>query len=243
MFTVPRSRVAEGERLFASLTDWVRRTHFHRGHLALARYGVFKGAARRSGVDPKSRKTRRTRYVLSQAYARAAGLADHDKSMPQGWTDYNKFITWASKVRVTALRSGRVLQWLDNPAAHTTPGKSFAVVMAFTAKAKRVAEGDKLWASHTRWLAKHHATTGDHALLYYSVSRGKERAHPLARRAYPDKYSVFVITAVFASQAGLDDYFQQMKTSWGDFKAFTHWAHRGKIAGLQGATVTHALWK
>ncbi len=240
MFTVAKSKVADADRLFASHAAWVRRTHHREGGLALLSYDLFKARARRRGLDPESRKSARRRYVLHQVYATPAGLLDHWRSSPQGWRDFNEFIGWASKARVTALHRGRVLHTLGDKAT-SRAGKA-SMTLAFTVRPKRVARGRRLMASHAKWWAEARHQSGELALLDYTVSVARERANSLNRRSRPTRQTTFVMTQVYASQAGLDDHWKRMKQEWKDFKAFKRWARKSKIGSLHGAPVVHSLW-
>ncbi len=51
----------------------------------------------------------------------------------------------------------------------------------FKASQADVAEGDRLFASHNRWMAKTHHREGPKALLTYNVSKGADPATPSTR--------------------------------------------------------------
>ncbi len=108
IFTVGPDQVEEGDRIFASHADWMGRTHYREGDLALLQYNVVKGPELSNPLDPSSEPTANTCYVLSEVYENPAGLADHWKQGAEGWEDFNAFVGWASNARVAALHGSPV---------------------------------------------------------------------------------------------------------------------------------------
>ena len=74
--------VAEGDRLFASHAKWMRNTHARDGEKALLLYNLVKGPELSNPMDPSSKPTGNTCFVLTEVYETPAGVADHWKQLP-----------------------------------------------------------------------------------------------------------------------------------------------------------------
>ena len=85
VFTATPDQVAEGDRLFASHAPWMERTHPREGDLALLHYNVVKGPELSNPLDPYSRPTGNTCFVLDEVYETPAGLDDHWKQGAGNW--------------------------------------------------------------------------------------------------------------------------------------------------------------
>jgi hypothetical protein len=110
-------------------------------------------------------------------------------------------------------------------------GKAHLVVM-FTVGAEDVAEGDRIFASHSEWM-KSHSREGDEALLDYSISKGPELSNPMDPGSEPTGKTVFVIDEYYASPAGIARHWQDAAENWQDM---------GTVATLHKGTAVHALW-
>ena len=76
VFTAPPDLVAEGDRIFASHAKWMRNTHSREGAKALLHYNVVKGPELSNPMDPSSKPTGNTSFVLTEVYETPAGVAD-----------------------------------------------------------------------------------------------------------------------------------------------------------------------
>ena len=96
------------------------------------------------------------------------------------------------------------------------------------------AEGDRLTAAHTQWMASTHDREGDRALLFRLVTKGP---HPSRKDAV-----VFALTEVYRSRAGLDDHLRQVQEDWVEFPAWQ--AFVDKCEGPWGVNgeIQHSLW-
>lgn len=112
IFTAKPDQVAEGDRLFASHAKWMARTHYRDGKLALLRYNVVKGPELSNKLDPSSRPTGNTCFVLDEVYETPAGLEDHWQQGAASWEDYRPFLAWASAVDLTVLHGSPVIHSL-----------------------------------------------------------------------------------------------------------------------------------
>jgi hypothetical protein len=112
IFTVGRDQVAEGDRLFASHGPWMEASHPRSGELALLSYTVSKGPELSNPLDPGSKPTGNTVYVLDEVYESEAAVANHWKLGAEGWADFQPFVAWASRVQVTSQHRGGVVNSL-----------------------------------------------------------------------------------------------------------------------------------
>jgi len=108
IFTASPQQVAEGDRLFGSHADWMEKTHYRDGDLALLHYNVVKGSELSNPLDPSSEPTGNTCFVLDEVYEKPAGLADHWQKGAESWADFNAFLAWAGEVDVAVLHGSPV---------------------------------------------------------------------------------------------------------------------------------------
>jgi len=108
--------------------------------------------------------------------------------------------------------------------------------------ADQVAEGDRLYKSHIDWMKGTHHREGPNALLSYDVSKAPELSDPFDLSSKPTGNTVFVLTEVYGSDAGVVDHFKQAEASWKDFPAWKEWAGKCKTTKVGSAKVFNALW-
>jgi hypothetical protein len=70
-------KVAEMDRLVESHGSWMAKTHHREGSNALLSYDLSKGPELENPLDPSSKSTGNTRYVLSEVYDSPAGIENH----------------------------------------------------------------------------------------------------------------------------------------------------------------------
>ena len=90
----------------------------------------------------------------------------------------------------------------------------------FTCGPDAVEEGDALFENHAAWLEKSHHKEGPLALLMYNVVKGPELENPLDPSSAPTGNTTFVLTEIYARNAGLADHWRQAAISWDGFEAF-----------------------
>ena len=112
IFIAPPNLVAEGDRIFASHAAWMERTHYKEGELALLRYNIVKGPELSNPLDPSSKPTGNTMFVLDELYETQAGLDDHWKQAAESWKDFGAVAEWAGKCKVVTSHGGKVIQGL-----------------------------------------------------------------------------------------------------------------------------------
>ncbi len=112
----------------------------------------------------------------------------------------------------------------------------------FTVPADLVAEGDRIFASHAAWMERTHHREGELALLLYNIVKGAESSNPLDPSSEPTGNTIFTITEVYATPAGLEDHWKQGAESWEDLGAYIEGAGTVKVAVWHGSPVVHSLW-
>jgi len=104
------------------------------------------------------------------------------------------------------------------------------------------AEGDRIFASHAKWMGRTHHQHGDKALLRYSVSKSAELSNPMDRSSDPTGNVIFVLDEVYETDAGVTVHFQQAQSSWEDFGALISWIGKNSIIGYPAGRIFNALW-
>lgn len=105
-----------------------------------------------------------------------------------------------------------------------------------------VAEGDRILASHASWMAASHHREGELALLSYDVSKGPEYTNPLDPSSDPTGNVFFVLTEVYATDAGVAEHWKQGAENWQDFGAMVEWLGQCETSVIHGCPVIHSLW-
>ncbi len=111
LIAVEPGNVAEGDRLFASHGDWMKR-HPRTGDVALLDYTISKGPELSNPMDPNSKPSGKIIFVIDEYYESAAGIANHWKLAMDSWPDLPGLMAWGSKATVTTLHNGTAVQAL-----------------------------------------------------------------------------------------------------------------------------------
>lgn len=114
--------------------------------------------------------------------------------------------------------------------------------MIFTTSPENVSEGDQIFRSHAAWMERTHHKSGDKALLIYDLSKTPEMKDPMDPDSGTTGNTLFIISEVYASPAGLQDHWQQAAENWEDFDRMKAWMSKGKITLVNGANIVHSLW-
>ena len=112
VMSVPAEHVAEGDRLFESHADWMKRTHYREGNKALLVYDVSKAAEMENPMDPNTRPTGNTVFVLAEVYEGPEGLQDHWQQAQENWADFSSLRDWLGKCKVTMVNGSRIIHSL-----------------------------------------------------------------------------------------------------------------------------------
>ena len=112
VMSAPPDYVEEGERIFKSHADWMQRTHYRDGDKALLIYDVSKGAEMENPMDPNTKPTGNTVFVLSEVYDGQAGLQDHWQQAQSNWKDFSALVDWLGKCKVTMVNGANIIHSL-----------------------------------------------------------------------------------------------------------------------------------
>jgi len=105
-------QVAEGDRIFNSHADWMERTHYKDGNKALLTYDVSKTAEMENPMDPNSKPSGNTVFILAEVYEGPAGLQDHWQQAQENWTDFKDMLGWLGKCKVTMVNGAGIIHSL-----------------------------------------------------------------------------------------------------------------------------------
>ena len=120
-------------------------------------------------------------------------------------------------------------------------GKTHIVIM-WTVGPDDVAEGDRLFESHGKWMTGH-SREGDTALLHYSISKGPELENPMDPNSAPTGDTIFVLDEFYESPAGVVEHWRLAAESWQDLGAVMEWSSKAKrVSTLHSGTLVQALW-
>ena len=86
------------------------------------------------------------------------------------------------------------------------------LTIVFTAPADLVAEGDRIFASHAKWMRNTHSREGEKALLHYNLVKGPELSNPMDPSSEPTGNTSFVLTEVYETPAGVAEHWKQTAT-------------------------------
>ena len=111
----------------------------------------------------------------------------------------------------------------------------------FTVPEDKVAEGDRLFASHGPWMEKSHPREGELALHSYNISKGPELSNPLDPSSAPTGNTIFVLDEVYESEAAVANHWKLGAETWEDFPAFVAWAGEVTVTSQHRGGVVNSL--
>ena len=100
------------DRLVESHGSWMAKTHNREGSNALLSYDLSKGPELENPLDPSSRSTGSTRYVLSEVYSSPAGIEDHWRLTQESWSDFGAMVEMLASCETQTLHCGSIAQSL-----------------------------------------------------------------------------------------------------------------------------------
>lgn len=112
IFKVPANLVAEGDRIFRSHAAWMERTHHRDGDKALLIYDLSKAPEMENPMDPNSKTTGNTLFILAEVYRGPAGLADHWAQAQENWEDFGALNEWMGKCEFTLVNGAQIVHSL-----------------------------------------------------------------------------------------------------------------------------------
>lgn len=110
-----------------------------------------------------------------------------------------------------------------------------------TAPADAVEEGRRLFASHGPWMEATHPREGGKALINYDVAIAPELSDPFDPSSEPTGRTVFVLTEVYESEAGVAHHFELADSTWDDFEALAEWLGRCDVVGMPAGRIVNSL--
>jgi len=111
-FVASPDKVPEIDRLIESHGPWMAKTHHRDGSKALLSYNWSKGPELDNPLDPNSKSTGNTRYVLSEVYESPAGIEDHWRQTQESWSDFGAMVEMIGSCNPQTLHSGSIAQSL-----------------------------------------------------------------------------------------------------------------------------------
>lgn len=102
-------------------------------------------------------------------------------------------------------------------------------------------EGKRIFRTHAPWMEATHHRDGDKALLGYTVSISPELSDLMDPTSAPTGNTVFVLTEIYETEAGVVDHFEQA-SSWEDFPAAAEFLGKCQVSGSAMATIVNSLW-
>jgi hypothetical protein len=105
-------KVSELDQLVESHGSWMAKTHHREGSKALLSYNFTKGPELENALDPSSKATGNTRYVLDEVYESPEGIQDHWSQAQQSWSDFGRMVEILGTCNPQTLHGGSVTQSL-----------------------------------------------------------------------------------------------------------------------------------
>jgi hypothetical protein len=115
------------------------------------------------------------------------------------------------------------------------------IVVMWVVGPDEVAEGDRIFTSHAKWMTGH-PRSGEEALLSYTISKGPELSDPVDPNSAPTGNTIFVLNEVYQGPAGVPEHWRQAVESWEDLPAFMEWSRRNTVSTLHDGVVVQSLW-
>lgn len=117
------------------------------------------------------------------------------------------------------------------------------ITMMFIASPENQAEGERIFASHAKWMEKTHHKDGDLAMLSYNFAKSPEFSNPLDPSTKPTGNIVYTICEVYKNPAGVTDHWKQGQATWSDFGALMTWIGKVKLTIMHGSPIEYSLWQ
>ena len=105
-------KVSEMDRLVESHGSFMAKTHDRDGSNALLSYDLSKGPELENPLDPSSKSTGSTRYVLSEVYESPAGIENHWRQSQESWSDFAAMVEMLAGCNTQTLHGGSIAESL-----------------------------------------------------------------------------------------------------------------------------------
>ncbi len=116
------------------------------------------------------------------------------------------------------------------------------ITITFICPAEHVAEGERIFESHAKWMKETHHRSGELELLRYHIIKGPELENPLDPTSAPTGNTMFVLDEMYVSQAGLDDHWKRAPQDWADIGALVEWSGNCKVITAHNGVAIQGLW-
>ena len=100
------------------------KTHDRDGSNALLSYDLSKGPELENPLDPGSRSTGSTRYVLSEVYSSPAAIEDHWRLTQESWSDFGAMVEMLASCQTQTLHCGSITQSLWSAPTHRSRARN-----------------------------------------------------------------------------------------------------------------------
>jgi hypothetical protein len=111
-FVATPDQVAEIDRMVESHGSWMAKTHHRDGANALLSYNFSKGPELENPLDPSSKSTGNTRYVLNEIYESPAGIEEHWREAQKSFGDFGPMIEAIGRCNPQTLHAGPITESL-----------------------------------------------------------------------------------------------------------------------------------
>ena len=118
----------------------------------------------------------------------------------------------------------------------------YQLIIVFSASPDLVSEGDRIFASHAIFMSQTHHRDGEKALIEYNISKGPELSNPLDPSSEPTGNTLFTISEVYESEAGIEDHWSQAGNSWSDLSSLVAFAEQCTLTTVHRSPIVHSLW-
>jgi len=109
-WVVSPDQVSEMDRLAQSHGSFMSKSHDREGSNALLSYDLSKGPELENPLDPSSKSTGNTRYVLSEVYDSSAGIENHWRLSQESWSDFGAMVKLVGSCHPQTLHAGTIVQ-------------------------------------------------------------------------------------------------------------------------------------
>ena len=116
------------------------------------------------------------------------------------------------------------------------------LLITFVVTPDKVAEVDRLVASHGSSMAEGHLRQGPKALLSYDFSQGPELKNPLDPTSAPTGDTRSVLNEIYESPAGIENHWRQTQKTWRDFSAMVTILSASNAQTMHGGVISQSLW-
>ena len=116
------------------------------------------------------------------------------------------------------------------------------IAMQVIANSEDADEGDRMFASHAKFMEATHHREGELAMLSYNIASNAEFMDPLAAEPVPTGRRIFLMVEVYETEQGVADHWRMGQEVWQDFPEMMGWLQKCEVTILHGSEIVHSLW-